>query len=709
MLANRLKLIIGKIIHTDQNGYIKGRNIAYNIRLIQDVINYFENDNMEGAIIFLDFQKAFDTVSHNFLHAVLEKFNFGHSFIKWVKTIYNKAESCLSNNGWTSRPFEIQRGIRQGCPLSALLFLLVVEILGNRIRKNTSDGLEINLKNDKKYIQVTQLADDTTVFLKNEQAVEKCLKVIKEFGKVSGLKLNIEKTEGLWLGRGRNRGDNFADINWGKDSVKALGVFFGYNKQDIEERNWRSKVELIKKILNKWKYRDLTMQGRILIVKSLALSQVVYLISSLCVPSWVINEINKEFYSFVWKYKRDKICRKVLINEFDRGGMKMLDFKSFCLASKAVWCQRLYNSSLETWTIIPQKYMEQCNINLLMCMNIEKEKLLPVRIPQFYKEVILSWHSCGGGLKAPQSEAEIRKQLIWGNKYIQTKGKTIFYENWHKSNINFIDDLLDETGNLKSGVEIFQQLQGYSRANWLMEYTTILKSIPKTWKDMLKNINMNVKLKKELKPFIYTGKTYIYELPSKIKDYYAMLISKTKEKSFIEKHWDNIFPNKPTWQEIWSTRVKTQTDNKLAEFHFKLIHRILPCQENLYKWKLSNSNTCRFGCPTAETYNHMFLTCPRLLTVHMKLEEIFRKIGFSTKLSYRALLFGHKATYSAYHHFNNLLSYIFYAIYKHWIHNNAQTDIATWIHSHLILRQKIYQELNDLKGHNLLDNVLKEW
>ena len=167
--------------------------------------------------------------------------------INSLSAFYNKAESCLSNNGWTSRPVEIQRGIRQGCPLSALLFLLVVEILGNRIRKNTSDGLEINFKNDKKYIQVTQLADDTTVFLKNEQAVENCPKDIKEFGKVSGLKLNSEKTEGLWLGRGRNRGDNFADINWGKDSIKALGVFFGYNKQDIEERNWRSKVELIKK------------------------------------------------------------------------------------------------------------------------------------------------------------------------------------------------------------------------------------------------------------------------------------------------------------------------------------------------------------------------------------------------------------------------------------------------------------------------------
>ena len=85
VLANRLKSVIGKIIHTDQNGYIKGRNIAYNIRLIQDVINYFENDNIEGAIIFLDFQKAFDTVNHNFLLSVLEKFNFGFSFKNGLK------------------------------------------------------------------------------------------------------------------------------------------------------------------------------------------------------------------------------------------------------------------------------------------------------------------------------------------------------------------------------------------------------------------------------------------------------------------------------------------------------------------------------------------------------------------------------------------------------------------------------------------------
>ena len=592
VLANRLKTVITQIIHTDQNGYIKGRNIAYNIRLIQDVINHLEEDNIEGAVVFLDFQKAFDTVNHSFLHATLEKIKFGKSFIKLVKTIYNKAEACLTNNGWTSKPFEIQRGIRQGCPLSALLFLLVVEILGNQIRKNTQDGLEVNLKNEKKYIQLTQLADDTTVFLKNEQAVKNCLQVIKEFGKVTGLKLNIEKTEGLWLGKGKNRGDNFANINWKKDAIKALGVFFGYNKQDIEDKNWKGKVETVKKILNKWKYRDISMQGRILIVKTLALSQIVYLVSSICIPKRALNEINKEFYGFVWKYSRDKICRKVLINDLTKGGMKMLDLKSFCLAAKAVWCQRIYMSKNETWSILPKAYMDHCEINLLMCMNIDKENSIPIRIPQFYKEAILSWHSCGGGLKSSQSEIEIRKQLIWGNKIIQSKGKTLFYKNWHKSSINFIDDLLDETGNLKSGPDIFKQLEGYNRANWLSEYNAILKSIPRSWKNILKNVNMNTKIKKDLKPIIYTGNKYIFEPPSKIKDYYGILVNKLTEKSYIEKYWDNVIPNKPAWHQIWTTRIQAQSDKKLSEFHYKLIHKILPSQENLYKWKLSNSNMC---------------------------------------------------------------------------------------------------------------------
>lgn len=247
VLANRLKKVIAKLIKTDQNGYIKGRNISYNIRLIQDVIDHLESDNIEGAIVFLDFQKAFDTVDHKFLQQTLKQFNFGDSFLEWVKALYNNAESCVSNNGWVSEPFKIKRGIRQGCPLSALLFLLVVEILAEKIRSNKENAIEIKSKSKSKFIHLAQLADDTTLFLKDETAVINCLKIVENFGEFSGLKLNKDKTEGLWLGQAKNRSDTLAGINWGKQHVKALGVFFGYNKKEIEKLNWDTKIESIKK------------------------------------------------------------------------------------------------------------------------------------------------------------------------------------------------------------------------------------------------------------------------------------------------------------------------------------------------------------------------------------------------------------------------------------------------------------------------------
>lgn len=161
--------------------------------------------------------------------------------------------------------------------------------------------------------------------------------------------------------------------------------------------------------------------------------------------------------------------------------------------------------------------MQLCNVNLLMSMSIEKEKCIPIKLPKFYQEVIFCWHSCGGGLKAPQSETEIRKQVIWGNKFIQSKNKTLFYHHWYKNNIIFIDDLLDDTGNIKSGEDIFSQLQGTCRSNWIIEYSTILKSIPRVWKESLKNSNIQTKVKKDLKPFIFTGEKYIFELPQKNK------------------------------------------------------------------------------------------------------------------------------------------------------------------------------------------------
>ena len=205
-----------------------------------------EEENTEAALLFLDFKKAFGTVNHDFLFKTLDRYNFCNPFKKWVQILYNKAESCVTNNGWTSKPLKIKRGIRQGCPLSALLFLLVVEILAIEIKEDKEDGIEFANSDGKEYLHITQLADDATLILRNENAVINTLNKVKLFGKMSGLEVNMDKIEGLWLGTGQNRMDNFAGINWHKYQIKALGVWFGYNKKEVETHNWQLKLENIK-------------------------------------------------------------------------------------------------------------------------------------------------------------------------------------------------------------------------------------------------------------------------------------------------------------------------------------------------------------------------------------------------------------------------------------------------------------------------------
>lgn len=81
-------------------------------------------------------------------------------------------------------------------------------------------------------------------------------------------------------------------------------------------------------------------------------------------------------------------------------------------------------------------------------MNAESEKHIPFQLPPFYKDVIHGWHLCGGGRKAPQSAYDIRREIIWGDKFIQSKGRVLYLKNWEKSNINFIDDILNADENL---------------------------------------------------------------------------------------------------------------------------------------------------------------------------------------------------------------------------------------------------------------------
>ena len=249
--------------------------------------------------------------------------------------------------------FEIQRGVRQGCPLSPYLFILSAEVLATAIRKNTNiKGISVNDVE----IKLSQYADDTTLILDgSDESLRSSLATLDDFSKVSGLRLNDKKTEALWIGASIGNDKILLpgkELKWPKDKVKSLGIWISTNPELSASLNYNEKLEKVKEILRCWKYRRLTLLGKITVIKSLAVSQLVYLLSPLRSDYRILNEINDLLYTFLWNGKGDKIKRKIMINDLSVGGLKMIDISSFNKSLKTTWIKKyLDNNNKGKWKI----------------------------------------------------------------------------------------------------------------------------------------------------------------------------------------------------------------------------------------------------------------------------------------------------------------------------------------------------------------------
>jgi hypothetical protein len=245
--------------------------------------------------------------------------------------------------------------VRQGCPLSAYLFIVVVEVLAIKIRGD--DNIK-SIKIGEKEIKVIQMADDTTCFLKDIQSLRVLLYTLEDFKKYAGLKLNLTKSEAMWLGKSRNSSEKPLGLKYVK-GAKALGIYFSYDERLMEENNFTEKLKELKVILGIWGQRDLSSLGRITIFKSLAFSKVIYQCSNLAVPDSVVKELNQIAFDFLWHGKPEKVKRTAVIANYEEGGLKMLDVECFVTAQKVMWVKRLLKDDEGSWKIYPQTLMDK--------------------------------------------------------------------------------------------------------------------------------------------------------------------------------------------------------------------------------------------------------------------------------------------------------------------------------------------------------------
>ena len=189
--------MLPKIIHSDQKGFVKGRNICEANRLIQDIIEYIDQENEEGVIIFLDQQKAFDRIEWGWVQACLRKFNFGPKFCHWVNMLLKDSKTCIKTNGYVSKYITISRSARQGCPIAPLLYIIQAEPMACAIRANENvEGIKLSVDGHIDEAKISLFADDTQLLNKNEKSVEKSFEILNIYELASGAKINFEKTRG---------------------------------------------------------------------------------------------------------------------------------------------------------------------------------------------------------------------------------------------------------------------------------------------------------------------------------------------------------------------------------------------------------------------------------------------------------------------------------------------------------------------------------
>ena len=155
-LATRLQLALPSIIHPDQTGFIKGRSIKSNI--IEAILLQHTRLPPTAAYLLLDFTKAFDQVDHQWIEHTMQAFGLGENFISWTAHSYLNASSIIELSSISSSPFNIARGVRQGCPLAPLLFILAQEPLALAIRH--SEKIQ-GIKAHNLTFKLAMYADDT--------------------------------------------------------------------------------------------------------------------------------------------------------------------------------------------------------------------------------------------------------------------------------------------------------------------------------------------------------------------------------------------------------------------------------------------------------------------------------------------------------------------------------------------------------------------
>lgn len=622
ILARRLDKVLPQLIHNDQTGFISQRQTHDNIRRSLHILHHIQENNIEACLVSLDAEKAFDSVSWPFLYKVLERFGMDNIFIRGIRTLYNKPSAQIKINGYLSDTMILERGTRQGCPLSPLLFALYIEPLAQWIRQTQSiKGISINGEDHK----VALYADDVLVYLNNPlNSLPKLMVLLETFGNYSGYKLNIQKTQILTVNYQPTKQlrEKF-HINWDQNSLKYLGINLPKRIQTLAEINYGPLLAKIKEDIHRWNTISfLGLSHRIDSVRMNILPRYLFLFQALPIEisSKQFSELNKIISRFIWQGKKPRVRFNTLQLPKEQGGMALPNFKDYFYAAQIRPLINLCNPSFQArWkdielstlvdppvqAILPQKHLGKC-IDKVQNPWIKVQLKIWNMIRDEYKLnklQTIQWCAYDPEFKPNAIDKRFKSWIL--------KGITTYHSLTEKGQLkNF--EKLKEDYNLEK-TDFFRFLQVRNRFEHIRKETDLNDPILTIFIDAYQS-----KSNKGVISRIYKG----------------LLSKKPHNTGYVKEKWEregNLLISEDDWFDICKSQWKCTSSHVWREFGWKCMIRffITPKQKTHFT---GGEATCWRQCGHREANHwHIFWECPAIKSFWTELHKVLRGI-FNTNL-----------------------------------------------------------------------------
>ena len=564
-----------------QTAYLKSRQITDNLNIMQHVLEKTNELEVGSMIMSLDAEKAFDSIEHWYIKAVLTKLGL-EEFIEVFDLLYSEQKVNILLNKQIAGSYRIKNGVKQGDALSCILFIMGIEPLIKNI-ENDSSIPHLNL-GEYKIPKVLSYADDIACLIIPEQAnLDAIFRHYENLTNVSGLKLNADKTEII-----ENLGSGSYDINYmGKVSkvnasqvIKINGIQLSYDVASATQMNMNKIVSSLDSQLSQWSKRYLSILGKIQIFKTFGLSQILFIASTVLIPKHTEKKITDLIYRFMWnndlskKKAPDRIKRSILSYKLKDLGFGMIDYKEVIRSIRIKSFLRLRSNKSHPMYDIIQKNVSSSIVN---CNSISR---ISQCIDHTVKEINKSWKSLI--MKPQDSDINLIKNIVL-NEYTGN----ILISRFKSSRLGrkFRHDKLYEIPDLNPDHPIIKKLDR-NIANFLIDTWGVKHNIID-----IANVTFCPTRTKLLQDAKITSKTI------RLLDITALTVTPKMLRNTSTEGLTKL-----------GNMISKMTNTKLQSIALRSLHGDIYSRSRMKKFGMVDADDCE-RCGKTETTEHLLLEC----------------------------------------------------------------------------------------------------